>query len=108
MKDKEAYEMIEHSKQNKSGENHEAELFVISPAAVESIGKKREEMLEAIQKYVPASLVERLRLKVAREQQLLREGIEREQRMMAAGKKAVHVLNQKFFKVVRLEQQFLD
>lgn len=108
MKEKEMYEIKEHSKQDKSAEARGNEDSGISPAAVEAVARQREEMLEAIQKYVPISLVERLRFKVAREQQLLREGIEQEQRMITAAKKAVYVLNQKFFKVVRLEHHLLD
>lgn len=108
MREHETYEVIKHPRQDKSDEGRSAEASVVSLVAVESVAKRQAEMLEAVQKYVPVSLVERLRLKSAREQQLLRESIEREQRTITAAKKTIYILNQKFFKFVRMEQQQLD
>jgi len=108
MRDKEKYETKEHSKQGVSGERRGAETAAVSPETVESVARQQAEMIEAIQKYVPVSLVESLRLKVTREQQLLRESIENEQRTIMAAKKTINVLSQKFFRVVPMEQQLLD
>ncbi len=108
MHDREKYEITEYPRQSKSEEEHGVGAFDTLLDLVESVAKRQDEMLEAVQKYVSVSLVERLRIKVAREQQLLRESIEREQQTITAAKKTIHILNQNFFKIVRMDQQLFD
>lgn len=108
MRDNEKYEITEYLGQGKSEEERGIGASATSLDLVESVAKRQDEMLEAVQKYVSISLVEHLRIKVAREQQLLRESIERERRTITAAKKTIHILNQNFFKIVRMDQQLLD
>src|SRR5438034_1203182 len=108
MREKEIIQSMEYSTARKQDDHRLLEISGAGSTAVESLAKRHEELFAAVQEYLPAALLDRLLAKALRERELLGESFEREQQIAAAAKKAVHVLNTAFFRIIKMEPHIFD
>lgn len=108
MHERETLEPLEYAMAGKPEDRRAAEISISASAAVESLAKRHEELFAAAEKFLPMALRERLRAKASRDRELLKQSFEREQQIVQAARKAVHVLNAAFFRIIRMEPHIFD